>query len=147
MLGEFTCYAYFFYLLIKLHWLKKMAVIFICTFPLFWFIAVFSLFGLKNWNSYVYIVGSLFIMLFVIGYYYQLITNEEVKRLTNNSEFWIATGLIIFFAGNLPYLGMYNFLIKNYSDLADSLSTILRLLNIMMYSLFAYAYICRRFPA
>jgi hypothetical protein len=143
LLGEFIGYAYFFRLITKLQWLKKVTAVFIIIFPVFWCIAVFILFGLSSWNSYVYTAGSLFVMLFAIGYYYELITDTEVKRLNNNSEFWIATGLLLFFTGNLPFLGMYNFLIVNYPSLADSLGSVLRVLNIIMYSLFAYAYLCR----
>lgn len=143
LLGEFVAYAYFFYIIAKLRWLKKLTITLMIVFPIFWFVAVFILFGFKSWNSYVYTAGSLFVLLFAIGYYYELITNAEVKRLSNNSEFWIVTGLIIFYTGNLPFLGMYNFLIVNYKDLAANLGTVLRILNIIMYSLFAYAYLCR----
>jgi len=143
MLGEFLGYAYLFYLITRLQWLKKLAIALMAIFPIFWVIVVFALFGFSNWNSYVYVGGSIFIMLFAIVYYYELITNADIKRLSNNSEFWIATGLLIFYAGNLPFLGMYNFLIAHYRDLANNLTTVLKVLNIIMYSLFAYAYLCR----
>ncbi len=144
LLGEFVGYAYFFNIITKNQWLKKLTLIFMIIFPLFWIIAVFILFGFLNWNSYVYIVGSLFIIFFATAYYYELIKGKEIQNLRSSSEFWIATGLIIFFAANLPFLGMYNFLIVNYKDLANSFGSVLRILNIVMYSLFAYAYLCRR---
>ncbi len=104
---------------------------------------MFFIFGITKWNSYVVIAGSFFIICFSAAYYYQVFTQDELARLDNSPEFWIATGLIIFYACNLPYMGMLNFLVKNYLGLAIKFLSILKILNVIMYSIFIYAFLCR----
>jgi 4-amino-4-deoxy-L-arabinose transferase-like glycosyltransferase len=143
LLIEFTGYALFFNRILTIRWLKRVTAYFLIIFLLFWFVSVFIVFGIFNWNSYVYVIGSLFTICLAICYYYQLIKSSDINSLKRNSEFWISTGLIIFFATNLPYMGMYNFLTVNYPDLANNFGTLLLVLNIIMYSMFAYAFLCR----
>ena len=101
-------------------------------------------FGISSWNSYVYIVESLFTVCLAAAFYYQLFTAPTLIRLTTSPEFWIATGLIIFYTCNLPYLGMLNFITKDYLSLAKSLLMLLQILNIIMYSLFTLAFLCTK---
>ena len=143
MLIEFCFYAIFFKMIIRLRWFKKMIDWYLILFTFFWLVNVVFIFGINAWVSYVSVVGSLFTIFFAIMYYYQILTETEVHSLTKIPEFWIATGVIIFYAGNLPYTGMLNFLIHNYKNLASQLTYVLKVLNIVMYSLFAYAYLCQ----
>ena len=57
LLGEFIGYAYFFYLITKLKWLKKLTAGLMILFPVFWVVAVFILFGFKSWNYFSTQVG------------------------------------------------------------------------------------------
>ena len=144
MLIEFIVYGLYFKMLTHLQWLKTLINWYVFALPVLWLICTFILFGIYNWDSYVTIIGSLFTIFFAVIYYYELLTSSETMHLTTTPEFWIATGLIIFYGGNLPYVGMLNYLIKNYMSLATNLTYVLKILNIVMYSLFAYAYLCRR---
>ena len=64
-------------------------------------------------TAVLYIVESLFTVCMAAIFYYQLFTAPTlIIRLTTSPEFWIATGLIIFYTCNLPYLGMLNFITK-----------------------------------
>jgi hypothetical protein len=143
MLAEFWTYAFFYSLIIRIPWMKKVIIGFLWGFPLFWLIVVFFVFGLRTWNSYLFIVGGVFTVCFSFSFYYQLFTNPEDVDLKTCPEFWIATGLIIFYTCNLPYIGMLNFLVKNYLSLAKTFLVVLKILNILMYSLFTYAFLCR----
>ncbi len=143
LLIEFVGYAYFFHTIAKSDWAKKVTIWFVFLFPVFWFVTVFLIFGLLKWNSYVFITGSLLIIFLCFFYYYDLIKDSEIKELSKTPEFWIVTGLLIFYSVNLPFLGMYNYLITYHSNLAENLSIVLQILNIIMYSLFAYAYLCQ----
>ena len=117
---------------------------FLLLYPVFWFITVFYVFGgLKYWNSYIHVVGSLFTVAVSAAYYFQLFTAPRLVKLSRHTEFWIATGLILFYACNLPYVGVLNFLIKNYFAVAKQLMVVLQLLVITMYSIFLYGYLCQ----
>lgn len=143
MLVESCFYAWFFRRIIQSTPVRKIINCFLLAFPLFWALVVFWAFGIHKWNSYVAVAESFFIICFSVSYYYQLFTQADLVRLDSNPEFWIATGLIIFYACNLPYMGMLNFLVKNYLLLARQLLAVLAILNIVMYSIFIYAFICR----
>ena len=142
ILIEFWVFGWFFYQIISNKKVKLFIKIFLILFPIFWIVAVFYLFGFNSWNSYVIITGSAFTIFLSAFYYYELFTSQKLLMLTRLPEFWIATGLIIFYSGNLPFTGMLNYLSINYRDLAIQLLTVLRILIIIMYSIFTYAFLC-----
>jgi len=112
-------------------------------FPVFWIITVLFVFGLNTWNSYIIIVLSFFSVLFAIAYYCELITSRDIQSLRNLPEFWIATGMLIFYLGALPYFGTLNFLLKYHLEVAKSLSKVFKILDAVMYALFSYGFLCR----
>ncbi|HEY4338183.1 MAG TPA: hypothetical protein VGM89_19885 [Puia sp.] len=143
MLVEYFTYAWFYRTILKNRLLRRLIGAYLILFPIFWFVAVFFVFGFDHWNSYLSIVGSFFTVCMAVAFYYQLFTAPQLTRLTVSPEFWISTGVIIFYTCNLPYLGMLNFITKEYLPLARKLLMLLQVLNIIMYSLFTLAFLCR----
>jgi hypothetical protein len=143
MLVEFWTYGWFFRKVLNSPLLKKLIAYYLVLLPIFWVIVVFFVFGIGHWNSYLSIIGSLFTICMAAAFYYQLFTAPDLIRLTISPEFWIATALIIFYACDLPYLGMLNFITGEYRSLAEKLVQVLAGLNIIMYSLFTLAFLCR----
>jgi hypothetical protein len=144
MLIEFMVYACFFYMILTGKRIKRLIIVYMCLFPLFWCFAVFKVFGFTGWNSYVFILGAVATICMAVIYYYQQFTSPDLVRLDRTPEFWIATGLIIFYTINLPYFGMLNYLVHNYKDVAVFFLIVSKILTILMYSLFAYAYLCQK---
>lgn len=142
-LVEFSAYGYYYLLLIPEEKWRRFIRLFLVIFPIFWLITVFFVFRLNTWNSYVIIVGGFFSVLFAILYYYRIIAAAEILPLRNLPEFWIATGMLIFYLGALPYFGTLNFLVKYHLQVAKSLSTVLVVLDTLMYLLFSYGFLCR----
>lgn len=146
---EFWVYGYFYYQLIRLRLLRRVIFLFLLIFPIFWAVTVFFLFGFNTWNSYVLIVGDFFSIVFALMYYYQVISNREVQPLRHLTEFWIATGMLIYYLGALPYFGMLNFLVELgkhnlvIRHVTTTLYYVLQVLDAFMYALFAYGYLCR----
>lgn len=116
---------------------------FLILFPLLWLFSTLFLFGLYKWNSYVAAAGSLFCVIFSIIYFYQIFARVEPVKFATNPELWIAIGIFIFYSVNLPYVAMLNFLSNTDKEFARQLLVVLQISNILMYSLFTYAYICR----
>jgi hypothetical protein len=143
ILVEFMMYAMFFFYIVEIKWFRKFIITFMMLFPLLWLISVFYIFGISGWNSYIQVAGSTFTILASIVFLYQLYTQEELVSLSRNTEFWISVSLLVFYICNLPYTGMLNYLIKNYEPLAVEFAHILTLLNIVMYSIIIYAFLCR----
>ncbi|HEX3769204.1 MAG TPA: hypothetical protein VHT72_12550 [Puia sp.] len=142
-LVEFWTYAYFYSFIIRKKILKGILLLFMVTFPVFWFITVFYQYGFFTWNSSVIVVGSFFSVLLPVMYYYQIITETEIIALRTLPEFWIATGMLIFYLGSLPFFGMLNFLGRSHASIISKLYAVLTVQNIIMYSLFTYAFLCR----
>ena len=144
VLFEFSLYGIYYLYIVKPKAVRVFIKAFLLLYPVFWFVTVFYVFGgLHNWNSYINVAGSLFTVTVSAAYYFQLFTAPQLVRLSRHTEFWIATGMILFYACNLPYVGTLNFLIKNYYLLAKQLLFVLQLLVITMYSIFLYAYLCQ----
>lgn len=143
MLVEFTAYIWYFHQVFRNPKAKKRVRFLLIAFPLFWVWAILGVFGIGQWNSYVSTVGSLITVIMAAYYYYELFTANELVRLNRSTEFWIATGLIIFYTCQLPYLGMLNYLIIHHRPLAVRLLTVLQIGVCLMYSIFIYAYLCK----
>lgn len=139
----YLTFAYYFKQIIQLRVVQKIIQGFLYVYPILWYALVFFVFKLDEWNSYVFIVGGVFIIFFAIVYCYELLSAEEPIMLRNCSEFWIAIGLIFFYVCSVPYMGMYRFLTAHYTNLATLLHVPLQISNIVMYSLFTYAFICQ----
>lgn len=143
MLVSFMAYAFYFKQIIKSTFIRNAILVFLYLYPIFWYFVVFFIFKIGEWNSYVYVIGGLFTVFWAIMYCYQLFTSEEIVRFRYCSEFWIAIGLIIFYSCGLPYMGMFNFLTKNHLQIAIYLRQVILISNIVMYSLFSYAFLCQ----
>ncbi len=144
MLIEFWVFALYYSYILKSRFQKIIIRLFLILFPVFWYITTFHFFnGLNHWNSYLILAGFSFTVFLSVAYCYRLFTSDQLIKFRKQSEFWIAIGLIIFYSCNLPYLGMYNYLSNNFSELALQLKKVLQPTNCLMYALFIYAYICR----
>lgn len=143
MVIEFLVYAYFFKKIVVSESVKKIISIFMVVFPIFWCISVFFIFKITQWNSYVFLLGGTFTIIWALIYFYQLLTSFESTSIKSCGEFWIALGVIIFYSCNVPFMGIYNFLLINYPLLIYSFQTGLQIANIVMYSLFTYAFLCK----
>jgi len=141
---EFMTYAYYYYCIISVVWIRNIIKGFMFFFPFFWFITVFFVFGFDKWNSYVILMGAFFSVCFALGYYYQILKSKKDIYLLSHPEFWIATGMLILYSCQLPYFGMLNYLNKNYLILSRSFWVVLLVINTCMYLLFTYAFLCKK---
>ncbi len=143
MLVEFLWYAYYFRRIIRFRIIKRSIDVFLFLYPVVWYFIVFFLYKIDEWNSLVFVTGASFTIFVSILYCYQSFIAEEIIQFRYYSEFWIAIGLLIFYASATPYMGMFNYLTRTHHELALVLKTLLRISNIIMYSLFTYAYVCQ----
>jgi len=140
--------GYYFYLLTRSPFFKKTIILLIVVYSVFWIcntLIIYTNFKEPYWNSYGAMVGDLFIIIFVSRYLFELLTGTELISLKKSSEFWIATGILLFCSCELPITGIMNFLVKD-PILTRKLVKILQVLNISMYLIFIYAYLCRIKP-
>lgn len=113
-------------------------------YPLFWTWYLFVHSSLYVWSGLLAnIIGVCSISLAVI-FLYNLYKSETVVSIKSSSEFWIAVGIIFFEATCMPTLGVLLYLTQTDIKQATDLSMALPVFNIIMYAIFAYAFLCRR---
>lgn len=144
MLVEYPLYATFFLQLTSSRRTREGIRIFLLTFPLAWLATTLFIFGLGRWNSYMIIFGDAGVIGMCIRYFYELFVSEELFDLRKLPEFWIAAGTMAYSCCELPITGILNFLTSNYERQALWLENALQILNIFMYLVIIYAYLCRR---
>lgn len=143
ILVEFMFYAYFFKQIVRNIYLLKVINLFLLMFPVLWYIFSFYSFNILQWSSYAFVFGGTFIIFFALIYCYEKLTSDETTSLFNEGEFWIAIGLIVYYTCVVPYMGMFHYLTENYEKLAVKLKSLNLITNIIMYLLFAYAFLCK----
>jgi hypothetical protein len=141
MLIEFWGYGLYYAYALRYHIVRKLIWQYLFAFPAAWVLLVCILSGINTWNSYVSVIGSIAMIAFAVMMYYQLFTTNPPVKLVTNFDFWVATGLIIFYVCNFTYLGMLNFLSDAYRDLAHRILTGLQISNIVFYCIMAYAFV------
>jgi hypothetical protein len=145
-LVEFWVYGYFFYLLIRTKILRRIVFVFLWIFPIFWLLTTLYLFKFQKWNTYVTVAGSFCIILFVLMYFYQLIAAKEMQPIRRLPEFWIVTGMLMFYLWELPFFGTLNFFMGYYTTHAAVNNGLLNarlILDTLMYAFISYGYLCQ----
>ena len=96
-------------------------------------------------NSYSYMLGAALSVFWASLFFYELYHRQETYRLKELPEFWISTGVLIFFAGSFFQMGLLTYLIRTGNgEIANRLYLINHLLNIFLYSLYAVGFLCRK---
>ena len=143
MLLEYGVYSFFFRMIIQRWWMRQVIFGFMVVLPIFWIITTFFVFGFsRNWNSYMVLFGDAFSIAMAVGYFYEVIVSDQLIDIKHTPEFWISVGILIFSCCEIPVTGILNFLESQYTPLVLWLLTALQILNILMYGIFIYAYLC-----
>lgn len=99
--------------------------------------------GAKDFNSVNYSLGCLLIVLYCVSFFYELFTLPESVDLIREPSFWIISGLLFHYSTSFPLMGMLNFLSGLPPFLMEGLYLWLTWTNILLYSLFTIAFLCR----
>jgi hypothetical protein len=146
MLIEYPILAFYFKQIVISKSTKRIIWFFITLYPLFWILMFLFVYKLSEWCSYGIMFGDFFLIIFSVRYLYELFTSERLVSFGKHAEFWIAVGIIFYSCCELPITGILNFLTRdwrsNYNTILN-LFSILQVLNIVMYSIFIYAFLCR----
>jgi hypothetical protein len=133
----------FFYRLIYFPIIKKM---------IFWLSIPLMIFFIINYsviqkpfavNSYTLILTNIVIICTVLFFFKQLLDDKKIIPLTSSTEVWIAVGILLYYSGSLPLFISFNRLINSNLELLSAFLLINDSLNLIMYSLFFIAYLCR----
>ncbi|OJY88182.1 MAG: hypothetical protein BGP13_06465 [Sphingobacteriales bacterium 40-81] len=113
-------------------------------YPLFVIINIFFLQPRKDqFVSISYATGTLIIVLSTIFYFYELFTSDKYINLARDPFFWICSGLLFFYSCGFPLFALNNFLSSSSNIFIKNYTSIISLLNILLYSSFIIASLCR----
>jgi len=131
-------YIYFKWITIKKFkfWIKNFAILYVLLSILNWrFIQNFF----TELQSYLFIVGAIFLIISVLFYFIELLRSEKIVVFHKNLLFWVSIGLLIYYAGNIPFAAEFNgyALISGIHDLF----LIVYILAILMYLIFTFGFI------
>lgn len=79
--------------------------------------------GFSNFSVSFYILESFVVLITYIVLFYRLV--HSVDNMNRTAELWMCTGLIIYFACNLPYFCFMNYLNENYLSVSEILFRII----------------------
>ncbi len=122
---------------------KKIIAVCIAVFTL---ISIINCLYVQNINteliSYTFSIGSLFITLSAMFFFYELLHSNQIESYTTYLQFWIVLGLFIFYTCNIPYMSVYNYLSVNYTNIMNAYYKIIEILAYIMYVFFIIGFIC-----
>jgi hypothetical protein len=91
-------------------------------------------------QSLSYTIGNLFILVYIILYFIQLVNSDKLTAFYKLTQFWIVGGMLVFYLGTFPFYGLYNELAKNL-DIFMTVAWVATSLNYCMYLLFTIGFI------
>lgn len=136
---------FFYYLYNKYN--KRVALLFYSWLTLFMIIYTAEL-AVNRFAGYPFITSAFMSFVFVIAscyFYFIVIRDEKFRKLSTYPPFWIVNGILFFYFGGTACNIFYSYLAQLHIS-AASLSIryiIFIILNVLLYSCWSYAFICR----
>lgn len=140
---ELSCYIFILREIIVGPIARKIALHLIWIYPLFCIINIFFVQGLHSWHSLSYSIGNLLIVGYAIYYFFELFKRPKAINLIKEPAFWICSGLLFFYTCSFPFLGIVNIIAKAPAVILNNFGSIISVLNILLFSLFTIAFLCR----
>jgi hypothetical protein len=140
---EFTFYLYMLRLIIVNRTVKKILLPVIYIYPLACLVNIFFIQGIDAFHSITYCTGCLLIVLVCIFYFFELFQLQHSINLVREPSFWICSSLLFFCTVSFPLLGMTNYIYTVSPIIIDNFSIILKVMNVLLYALFAIAFLCQ----
>jgi len=140
---EFIFYAHIFSRTLRDPAFKKMAWRFMLAYPMVVLLNVLFIQGFTEFHSYTVVLGSLFMIFLCCLFFYELLLNPLEGELHKAPMFWISTGILFFYLGDLSFDLLFN-LLKNDATGKEFFSSINNNLILILYSCFIIAFLCQR---
>ena len=100
--------------------------------------------NLTWFSSMSYATGVLFLTILCIRYLYALVRGDEILGFKSDIMFWVASGLLIFYLGSLPYYGIPNEISRKIGEFLNLFWMVPIVLGCLMYILFALGFIWKK---
>jgi len=125
---------------------KKIKKIIKTTLAVYAFTAIMNILfiqKMKMFHTITYSLGCLLIVSFCIYYFLELFRLPKSVKLKNDPAFWLCSGLLFYYCCGFPLFGLINFVNGLPRLIIKNFQTIVTIMNILLYSLFTIAFLCR----
>ncbi len=136
----FLVLYYIYYRLLKTEAYKKWVKVFAIFFAIIYILNyIFLQDFIKEIPEIPQVLGSIFLIISILFYFIELLKSEKIMVFHRLLPFWISVGLILFYAGTIPFMLKWNgyMLIPGVHDLF----LIVYILAITMYLIFSFGFI------
>lgn len=144
---EFLFYAFLFYQHFNSAIFKKMALYFIPFYILAVGCNLGFVQGTNYFHTYTFLLGSFFIVVFCLFYFYESILPDQINnKLSMQPFFWICIGLLLFYLGSVIINALFEYLRSNdlYKQGVRIYAIINQSLNVILYCSFSISFfLCR----
>ncbi|HRN57098.1 MAG TPA: hypothetical protein PLL71_11635, partial [Agriterribacter sp.] len=96
-----------------------------------------------QFHTITFSLGGLLIVMATITYFFELFQFDKPVNLVREPSFWICSGLLFFYACTFPLYALINFLQDPSNIIIKNIASILAIVNILLYSSFIIAALCR----
>lgn len=139
-------FLFLFYLFYKLTKSKKIKYFIIISTTLIVISFLIEQFYLKNSQKYFFLslfysVSNILLLIIIFLFSLRWLQHGNIINYTENSIFWIITGLLLFYLGTFPLFAMFNTLWDLDKNLFRKYYSVQFILNWLMYLLFTIAFI------
>lgn len=140
-------FSFYFLLIREVIKSKKFRLFLSIVAYLYPFLILINIFYLQpskdQFASISYALGGLIIVFSTMFYFYELFTTDKYINLARDPYFWICSGLLFFYSCGFPLYALNNFLSTSSNIFIKNYGSIISLLNILLYSSFIIASLCR----
>lgn len=138
---EFGFYLYALCNIIQTPRIKKAVFYMLFIYPVLALVNIYFI-QANEFPSISYSLGCLLIVGICIYYFYELFHLPSSVNLVREPAFWICTGLLFFYICSFPLFGLYKLLYSASSIILQNITTILTVMNALLYTLFTVAFLC-----
>lgn len=139
---EFVFYLFILRNFVHSRKVKKLIFYISLVYPVLALINIFFI-QVNTFESITYSLGCLLIVGVCVYYFLELFQLPHSVNLKREPAFWICSGLLFFYCCSFPLFGLNNYLLSTSGVILQNLTSILSVINILLYSLFTIAFLCR----
>ena len=108
--------------------LKKLVLTGCVLFLVFFFVNLFFIQGVREFNNYSFVVTAIFIIIYSGLSLLQMVRSDSPKSLFKNPLFWISASCLIFFTGFATFFAVY-FYYKTSPQAFDQMQTLYHIMT------------------
>ena len=103
--------------------------------------------GINALQTLTFVFGSCFISFLAGAYFWQLLISNDTSVISRDPFFRLSFGLILYFGGITPFLGMFNYLVANHVEFAQFYFVyVSNVFSILLNIVIIITYLCRVYP-